>query len=83
MAMLNVVTLHESNFRDPVATLRNIADEIENGEYGDVSCVAVAVFGDTLEVFGAGIDSEPSSVGMLLSAAHLKLAGLMITQGHE
>lgn len=76
-----LVTLHESNFRDPVATLRKLADEIERGDYGVVGCVAVAVFGDKLEVFGAGPDAEPPSVGMTLLAGANYLAGAMVSHG--
>lgn len=71
---LKVVTLQESNFRDPVATLRNIADALEQGEYGDVGCVAVALLGDTMEVFGAGPDSEGPSVALLLHAGFMRLS---------
>ena len=73
-AALNVVTLHESNFRDPAATLRKIADEIEAGRYGAVGCVGLALLGDTMEVFGAGIDSEAPSVALLLHAGFLRLS---------
>lgn len=34
--------------------LRNIADEIERGEYGDVSEGALVLAGDQVEVFGLG-----------------------------
>lgn len=69
-----VVTLHESNFRDPAATLRVIANEIEAGKYGGVGCVGVVILGNTMEVFGAGIDSEGPSVGMLLHAGFMRLS---------
>jgi hypothetical protein len=71
---MKVVQLHKSNFRDPVATLRVIADQIEAGKYGEVGCVAVALLGDTLEVFGAGEDSEWPSVAITLHAAFLRLS---------
>jgi hypothetical protein len=70
----DIVTLHASNFRDPVATLRAIADEIEGGKYGDVGCVGVVVMGDTLEVFGMGEDSEAPSVAMVLHGGFMRLA---------
>lgn len=74
---LKVVQLHESNFRDPVASLRALADEIEAGEYGDVTCVAVSLFGDTLEVFGVGRDSEaPTTVCVLQAGAQKLLSSL-------
>jgi hypothetical protein len=71
---LNVVSLYESNYRDPAATLRVIADDIEAGKYGEVGCVGVALIGDTMEVFGAGADSEAPSVAMLLHAAFMRLS---------
>lgn len=73
-ANLNVVQLYESNYRDPVAALRRIADEIERGEYGEVGCVGVVVLGDTMEVFGAGEDSEGPSVALLLHAGFMRLS---------
>lgn len=63
-----IVVLRQSNFRDPVATLRVIADEIEAGKYGKVSCIGISLLGDKLSVFGAGPDSDGSSVGMVLQA---------------
>jgi hypothetical protein len=74
VADLKVVTLHESNYRDPVATLRAIADDIEKGKYGPVGCVAVCVLGDTMEVHGMGEDSEAPSVAMLLNAGFMRLS---------
>lgn len=69
----NVSVLYASNFRDPVATLRNIADEIEAGKYGEVGCIGIAVLGDRLEVFGAGPDSEGPAVAVTLHAGFMKL----------
>jgi hypothetical protein len=70
---LKVVTLQESNFRDPVKTLRVIADEIEQGKFGGVGCCAVVLLGDTLEVFGMGQDAEPGSVHLVLHAGAARL----------
>lgn len=64
-----------SNFRDPVATIRHIADEIEQGTYGTVSCVGVVLLGDKMEVFGAGPNSrEAANVALLLHAGFLRLS---------
>lgn len=71
---LTVVQLRDSNFRDPVATLRKIAEQIEAGKYGAVGSVAVVVLGDTMEVFGAGEDAEPPSTALLLHAGFLRLS---------
>lgn len=79
---MNVVTLRESNFRDPVATLRQIADQIEAGDYGDVGCVGVVLLGDTMEVFGMGIDSEAPSVALLLHAGFMRLSRQLDEHGY-
>lgn len=78
-----VVTLYESNFRHPVATLRKIADDIEAGRYGEVGCIGVVLLGDTMEVFGAGTDSEAPSVGLLLHAGFLRMSKAIEEHGRE
>lgn len=78
---LKVVTLNESNFRDPVKTLRRIADEIEAGSYGNVGSCALVVLGDECSVFGMGPDSDPCSVGMLLHAGFTKMSGFIANHG--
>lgn len=72
MADLHVV--HESNFRDVVKTIRKIADEIERGDFGEVKQCGIAIFGEQLNVFGAGPDAEAPTIALLFSAAHLRLA---------
>ena len=74
MSKPKVVELYQSNFRDPVATLRVIADEIEAGKYGDVGSVGLVLLGDTMQVFGAGEDSEPCSVALLLYSGFLRMS---------
>ena len=80
---LKVVTLRESNFRDPAATLRAIADAIEAGKYGDVGCIGLALLGDTMEVFGMGRDSEAPSVALLLHAGFMRLSNSIEQHGRE
>ena len=79
--MGDVVSLYDSNSRDPVATLRRLADDIEAGVYGDVGCVGVVVLGDRLNVFGMGPDSEAPSVGMVLHAGFMDLSRAMQEHG--
>lgn len=74
MTDLKVVTLQESNFRDPVATMRKIADDMEAGEYGEIGSVGVVLLGDKMEVFGFGPDSEAPSVALLLHAGFMRLS---------
>lgn len=83
MALAEVIVLHGSNYRDPVATIRKIADEIEAGKYGGVGCVGVVLLGDTMEVFGAGEDSEAPSVALLLHAGFLRLSRSIEEHGRE
>jgi hypothetical protein len=78
-----VVQLYDSNYRDPVATLREIAQDIEAGRYGEVGCVGVVLLGDTMEVFGMGSDSEAPSVGLLLHAGFMRLSSSLESHGRE
>lgn len=71
---LKIVELYGSNIRDPVATLRRIADDIEAGVYGSVGSAGLVLLGDTMEVFGFGPDSEAPSVALLLHAGFLRLS---------
>jgi hypothetical protein len=80
-AHLKVVSLCESNFRDPVATLRIIADAMEAGEYGDVGSAALVVFGDTMEVFGMGKDSEAPTIALLLHSGFMRLSKALEEHG--
>ena len=61
-------------YKDPVQMLRNLADNIENGKYGEVNTIAIATFGDAgLEVFGGGADSVGPTVAMVFQAASMKM----------
>jgi len=73
-SIMKVVTLQHSNFRDPVATLRHIADEIESGKYGAVGCLGLALLGREMHVFGMGQDSEGPSVAILLHAGFMRIS---------
>lgn len=74
MTHLSLVTDITPDYRDPVKMLRNIADEIEAGDYGVVTTVAVALHGDTMDVFGGGADSGSAVVALLFNAAGLRFA---------
>lgn len=81
MTDLKVVELYPSNRRDPVATLRAVADEIEAGGYGEVGCIAFVMLADEMHVFAAGEDSEAPSAGMLLHAGFMKLSSAIMEHG--
>lgn len=78
-----VVQLYDSNYRDPAATLRVIADAIEAGNYGEVGSAGVVLLGDKMEVFGMGPDSDSTSVAVLLHAAFMRLSGAIERHGRE
>lgn len=67
------------DYRDPVKMLRNLADDIENGDYGTVHTIAIATFGDAgLEVFGGGDDSVGPTVAMVFQAASMKMCQSLV-----
>ena len=78
-----VVVLQKSSFRDTVTTLRLIADGIERGDYGEVSEVALVLFGDTVEVFGFGPTSDAASTALLLQAGALRLTTAVERHGRD
>lgn len=79
-----IVTLYDSSLRDPAATLREIADEIEAGRYGqEISTVGVVLLGDTMEVFGAGDDSAGPSVALLLHAGFQRISNAIEQHGKD
>ena len=70
------------DYKDPVKMLRNIADNIENGKYGDVDTIAIATFGSArLEIFGGGKNSDMYHCAYVFGAAQVRL--LNISSGGE
>ena len=66
-------------YKEPVTMLRNLANDIEKGKYGEVTCIAIATFGDDgLQVFGGGIDSEGPVVAMMFQSASMKLCQSLV-----
>jgi len=80
-AASNVVELYPHNSRDPVASLRALADDIEAGVYGEVGTIGVAVLADKLEVFGFGADCEGPSVAVTLHAGFMKISNAVMEHG--
>jgi len=66
---LTVVDFPGVDLRDPVKGMRNLADQIEAGDFGAVGSCGVVIFGDTMEVAGFGIDSDGPTMSLLFSAA--------------
>lgn len=82
-AKLNVVQFPVHDSRDPAKALRNLADKIEAGQFGEVTSCAVAVFGDTMGVFGSGSDSEAPTIALLFSAAAHRFAREIERHGRD
>jgi hypothetical protein len=65
------------DYRDPVLLLRNLADDIEAGAYGDVETIVVALAADvTYAMFGGGRRSSMADCGFLYAAAAQRLAAI-------
>ena len=66
-------------YKDPVRMLRNLADDIESGEHGEVNTIAIATFGDAgLGLFGGGADSVGPTIAMVFQAASMKMCQALI-----
>jgi len=67
------------DYKDPVKMLRNLADSIEEGNFGGVHTIAIATFGDAgLEVFGGGDDSVGPTIAMVFQAASMKMCQSLV-----
>lgn len=80
-AKLSVI--QETSLCDVPAKLRELADEIEQGVYGNVGCCAVALLGDEFTIFGFGEDSRAPSAHCLFHAAAVKLAMAFVEHGAD
>lgn len=83
MSALKVVDFPVSEYRQPSRMLRNLADQIEAGDFGEVGTIAIAVFGDKLDVFGGGPDSAGSTCALVFQAASLRFAREIEQYGGE
>jgi hypothetical protein len=81
MTKLNVVNFPVPDYKDPVKALRNLANQIEAGDFGEVTSCGVVIFGDTMDVFGSGTDSEAPTIALLLNAAAHRFAKELETYG--
>ncbi len=80
---LKVVKFPVPDYKDPVTMLRNLADQIEAGEFGEVNTIAIATFGESLECFGGGADSEAPTVALLFNAAGMRFAREIESYGRD
>ena len=62
------------SYRDPVQMLRNLADNIEAGDYGDIETIVVATAGDQgFYTFGGGRLSGMHECAFLFASAAARL----------
>lgn len=71
MTELKVVgEIKPPDFKDPAKMLRNIADDIEAGVYGEVNTVVVALSGDSgFSTFGGGRQSSMEHCAFLFGTS--------------
>ena len=75
MADLKVVgEIKSPDYKDPATMLRNIADDIEAGVYGEVETVVVALAGDDgFDTFCGGRQSSMHHSAFLFAASATRL----------
>lgn len=76
--MSNVHVLYETNLLDVPATLRNIADGIEAGEFGTANGCVVVLDAAGLEVFYAGTGEAAPNAHLLLHAGAAKMLAAVL-----
>ena len=81
--LAEVITLYESNVRNIPAVLRELADSIEAGKYGEVGEAAFVLMGDTLEVFGWGNLQDGCSSAVLLQAGAMRIVREVERHGRD
>lgn len=78
MIELKIVgTIEPAEFKDPVKMLRNIADDIEAGDFGDVETIVVALRGETYETFGGGKLASMQDCAFLFGASATRLMNMI------
>jgi hypothetical protein len=64
-------------YKDPVQMLRNLANDIEAGKFGEIDTLVIATFGtDGLDMFGGGRDSDMFHCAYLFGAAQARLLNI-------
>ena len=78
--MSNLHILRETNLLNIPATLREIADAIEKGEYGEGLGCAVVLDADRLNVFYCGTGEAAPNTHLLLSAGAAKMVAAVLEE---
>jgi hypothetical protein len=72
-ADLKVVTMRDHSLREVSAMLRQTAENIDAGQYGEIGTCAMVLFGDKINVFGFGPDASGPTVHIVLCAGAAEL----------
>ena len=76
--MTNLIVMRETNLLNVPATLREIANDIEAGEFGKASGCVVVLDADTLEVFYCGTGEAGPNAHLLLHAGAAKMLAQVV-----
>ena len=76
----SLLVMRETNLLDVPATLRNIADCIEAGDYGKANGCAVVLDADTLETFYMGSGEAGPNAHLLFSVGAAKMVARVLDE---
>ena len=75
---LRLVDIEPPVYKDPANLLRNIADAIEAGEYGELDTIGLVTWGsEGLSIHGGGKDSDLPHAITVFGAAHKRLLDIV------
>lgn len=75
--------LHHSTLCDAPAKLREMANDIEAGKYGEIATAVVVLYSDQLRTFGYGPFGDAPNAAIALAAAHADLVEYVRTRGRK
>jgi hypothetical protein len=65
------------DYKDPVKMLRNLADNIEAGHYGEVTTIVAATWGENgVDMFCGGKDSDMFHATYLFGVSHTRMLNI-------
>lgn len=76
--MTNLIVMRETNLLNIPATLREIANDIEAGVFGEATGCAVVLDAQTLEVFYCGTGEAAPNAHLLLHAGAAKMLARVV-----
>lgn len=80
MSHLNVVKFPHNSLADLPQKLRDLADAIEEGHFGEAKECVIVLNAASLEVFGIGAEADGTVAHYLLACAQRKLEQPMLGQ---